>query len=122
MPGARGIAQLGALGGDAAQFEWSLVAHEDTDQSGAQQDADAIRQGFNHGGDVRITVQGVRDFGKNFRPAMVFAGSLGQAPRFEQAAELAGNDGCFGSEVLVEEARFGIMDESNRAQDLVRND
>ncbi len=98
------------------------MPHENADEARAQQNADAVGQGFDDGGDVGIAVQGVGDFGKDFGAAMVFTRSLGEAAGLKETAELPGNDGGLGGQVFAEIAGVGIMDKGNGSQHFVGYD
>ncbi len=121
VAGAGSIAQLGRFRRHPAQFEGPVVAHENAHQARPQQDADPICQGFDDRGHVRIPMQSMRHLRQDLGPAMVFAGNLRQAARFEQAAQLSGHDGGLGSQVFVKEIGLRVMQESHRSKYLIGN-
>ena len=97
------------MGRDALQFEWAVLTNKDAHKPGTQKHADAIGQGLDDRRNVGIAVQRMSYLRQNFRAAMVFARSFGKPTRLDQAAKLAGEDGRFRGEVIVEKAGVGVV-------------
>ena len=74
-----------------------------------------------HGGDVGSSVQSGCDLGQDFGAAVLFARGFAKPRRLQQAAQLSGQDGGLGGQVVVEELFFGIMQERYRADDFVKD-
>ena len=100
-----GIGQLRSLSGDRAQLERSFAAQQDTDQARAQQQAEAVGQGFDHGGNVGRSVQGLGHVRQDFGAAVLLARGLAQPGGLQQAAQLAGQNRGFGRQIFVEKVR-----------------
>ena len=66
-------------------------------------------------------MQSVGDLGQNFGAAMLLARGLAQPGGFEQTAQLTGQDGGFGGEVVVKEILIGIMQKRGRADDFIED-
>jgi len=70
---------------------------------------------------IRSSVQGVGNFGEDFGAAMLLARGFTEPGRFEQAAQLANQNGGLGGEVFVEKSFIGIMEERRRTDDFVED-
>ena len=121
MPGPEGIGQLRRFGGDGAQFERPLAAQKNRNQTRAQEQPKTIRQSLNNRGDVGSSVQGSRHLGQDFGAAVLLARSFSEPRCFQQAAQLPGQDGGFGGEVLIKEFFVGIMQKRRRADDFIED-
>ncbi len=86
MSSPEGIGQLRSFGGHGAQFEGSFAAQKNRDQTRTQQQPETIRQGLDDGGYVWSSVQGARNLGQDFGPAVLLARGFAEPGRFEQAA------------------------------------
>ncbi len=101
MPSPEGSRQLRSFGGHGAQFEGSIAAQKNRDQARAQQQPEPVGQGLNHGVYVGSSVQRGGDFGQDFGPAVLLARNFAEPRRFQQAAQLSGQDGGLGGEILI---------------------
>ena len=121
MAGPKGISQLGSFGGDGAQFEGSLAAQKNRDQTRTQQQPETVGQGLDDGGYVGSSVQGGGDLGQDLGPAVLLARSFAEPGCFQQAAELSRQDGGLGGEIVIKESFFGIMQKRRRADDFIED-
>ena len=121
MSSPEGICQLGSFGGHGAQFEGSLAAQKNRDQTRTQQKPETIRQGLDDGGYVGSSVQGGRDLGEDLGPPMFLARGFAEPGCFQQAAELPGQDSGLGGEVLIKKSLFGVVQKRRRADDFIED-
>ena len=121
MTGAGRIRQLRSLRRNRLQFKRSFAPQQDTNQPGAQEQAQAVGQGFDHRGNIRRAVQSMGNVRQNFGAAMFFARSLAQPGRFQQAAQLSGQDGGLGGKIFVKEIVVGIVQKCRRANHFVED-
>ena len=63
----------------------------------------------------------MRDFRKNFRSPVLFAGGLRQASGFQKATKLAGEDSCLRRQVLAEVSFDCFLKEHRGADNFIRN-
>jgi len=66
-------------------------------------------------------VQGVGNLRQDFGAPMLFARSLAEPRRFQQAAQLSGEDGGFGGEVFIKKSFIGIMQKRRGADDFIED-
>ncbi len=66
-------------------------------------------------------MQSVGDLGQDFSPAVLLARGFAEPGCFQQAAQLSGQDGGLGGEVLIEKSFFGIMQKRRRADDFIED-
>ena len=71
--------------------------------------------------DIGSSVQGGGDFSQNFGAAMLLARGFAEPGRFQQAAQLAGQNGGFGGEVFIEKSFIGIMQKRRCADDFIED-
>jgi hypothetical protein len=90
-------------------------------QPRTQEHAQAVRQGFNNGGNVGSTVQNLGYVGENLRAAMLFARDLTQASRFQQTTELSGKHCGLGSKVFIKKFFIRIVEQGDSADNLVQH-
>ena len=121
MAGPRRSRQLRSLRRNRLQFKRPLAAQQHADQLGAQQQAQTVGQSLDHRGDIRRSMQGMGDIRQNFGAAVFFARGLAQPGRFQQAAQLAGQDRGLGGKIFVKEIVVGIVQKRNRANHFVEN-
>ena len=117
-----GVGQLRSLRRDRLQFKRALAAQQYTNQLGAQQNAQAIRQGLDDCRDVRRAVQGGSHVSQNFRAAMLFAGGLAALASFQQAAQLASQNRRLGGPIFGKKIVIGIMQKGDGADHFVADD
>ena len=121
VPGAGRSRQLRSFRRNRLQFKRSLAAQQDANQLGAQQQAQTVGQRLDHGGDIRRSVQHMGNIRQDFGATILLARSLAQPRRFEQAAQLAGQDRGLGGQIFVKEVVVGIVQERNRSNDFVEH-
>ena len=120
MPGARGSGQLRSIRRDRLQFERPLTAQQDANQLGPKQKAQTVGQSLDHCRNVWRSVERMRHVGQNLRAPVLFPGSLAQPRRFQQAAQLPGQDRRFGGNIFIKEIVVGIVQKCNRANYFVQ--
>ena len=100
MESADGARQRRRIRGRRLHLEAITGLNEDHHHRRAQQDAQPVSQALHHRRGVGHAIQGVRHFGQNHGPAVLFSRQLLETERFEGRSQLAGQDGRFGGVVL----------------------
>ena len=119
MPGPSRVRQLRSLGRNRPQFKRAFAPQQDANQPRPQKQAQAVGQGLDHGGDIRSAVQRMGDVRQNLGAAVLFAGNIAEPRRFQQAAQLAGQDRGLGGQIFVKEVVDGIVQKRDRPNHFV---
>src|SRR5258708_18954130 len=121
MPSPEGIRHLRRFGGYSAQLERSLAAQENRNHARTQEQPKAISQGLNDRGYIRRSMKGGSDLSQDFGAAVLLARSLAEPCGFQQAAELAGQDGGLGGGGFIKKSFIRVLQERCRADDFIED-